>query len=71
MKHKKILLGSLAIGITTLVPIATIISCGNNGTTSKKVVIPTTKSTKITYTGVQGTGAYNNTNSYWHYCKSK
>ena len=58
MKYKKILLGSLAIGITTLVPIATIISCGSNTTKPKniKVVVPTKATGKVS--GVNGKGIY-------------
>ena len=60
MKYKKILLGSLAAGITTLVPIATIISCGSNTTKPKnvKVEIPTVENTKLHYTGDNGKGTF-------------
>ena len=50
MKYKKILLGSLAAGITTLVPIATIISCGK--TADVKVAVPTKDSVKLTFKGI-------------------
>ena len=62
MKHKKILLGSLAIGITTLVPIATIISCGNNSTKPKpkniKVAKPGAKTTAGKVEGINNYGIF-------------
>ena len=56
MKYKKIILGSIAVGTVTLVPIATIISCGSNKTNLKKIKKPTVAGGKIS--GISGHGTY-------------
>ena len=60
MKYKKILLGSLAVGITTLVPIATIVSCGSTSVKPKitKVPKPGPTTTKGTVFGTTGDAHY-------------
>ena len=58
MKYKKILLGTIAVGITTLVPIATIVSCGKNDVAVKKVAKPGATTTAGKVDGINNFGKF-------------